>query len=72
MPDSPSTKWESGIEGGFPVHEAVRAIMPSGTKIVSAESYGISTWTKTAKVSVVLSDRTPKRYFLKVSSLESA
>lgn len=40
--------------------------MPSGTTIVSAESCGVSAWTKTAKVSVILPDGSPKRYFLKV------
>lgn len=33
---------------------------------MSAESSGISAWTKTAKVSVILPDGSPKRYFLKV------
>jgi hypothetical protein len=42
------------------------AVMPRGTKVVSAESWGVSTWTKTAKVSVILSDGNLKRYFLKV------
>ena len=41
--------------------------MPRGTKVVSAETCGISAWTKTAKVSVILPDGHPKRYFLKVS-----
>ena len=42
------------------------AVLPRGTRIVTAESCGISAWTKTAKVSVILADGTPKRYFLKV------
>jgi protein-ribulosamine 3-kinase len=41
-------------------------VMPRGTRVVSAESCGISAWTKIAKVSVILADGTPKRYFLKV------
>ena len=45
--------------------------MPKGTKVVSAESWGISAWTKTAKVSVILPDENPKRYFLKVNLLYS-
>ena len=40
--------------------------MPNGTTIISAESHGVSAWTKTAKVSVILPDGSPKRYFLKV------
>ena len=42
-------------------------VMSQGTKVLSAESWGISAWTKTAKISVTLSDGSPKRYFLKVS-----
>ena len=40
--------------------------MPEGTQVSSAESCGISAWTKTAKVSVILPDGGTKRYFLKV------
>ena len=61
-----SSDWELGIEGNFPLHKAVVAVMPSGTKVVSSEFCGVSAWTKTAKVSVVLPDGSPKRYFLKV------
>ncbi|KAI4194512.1 MAG: hypothetical protein LQ348_002625 [Seirophora lacunosa] len=43
----------------------ISQVMPRGTKIVSAESCGISAWTKTAKISVILEDGTRKRYFLK-------
>ena len=41
--------------------------MPQGTNIISAESCGVSAWTKTAKVTVELPDGSLKRYFLKVS-----
>jgi hypothetical protein len=61
-----SSDWEVGIEGNFPLHKAVVAVMPSGTKIVSSEFCGVSAWTKTAKVSIILPDGNPKRYFLKV------
>ena len=44
------------------------AVMPPGTIVISAESHGISSWTKTAKVSVLLPDKRSKRYFLKVKS----
>ena len=40
--------------------------MPRGTKVLSAESCGISAWTKTAKVSVILPGGDSKRYFIKV------
>lgn len=42
------------------------AAMPDGTQIQSAESCGVSAWTKTAKVTVELPDGSSKRYFLKV------
>lgn len=44
--------------------------MPSGTKIVSAVSSGVSAWAKTAKVTVTQPDGSPKRYFLKVRLLQ--
>ena len=50
----------TGIDTNF-------AVLPRGTRIVTAESCGISAWTKTAKVSVILSDGILKRYFLKVT-----
>ena len=43
------------------------AVLPEGTRIVTAESCGISAWTKTSKVSVILPDGSRKRYFLKVT-----
>lgn len=46
-------------------------VMARGTKIVSAESCGISAWTKTAKICVILPDGKRKRYFLKVDSISS-
>lgn len=57
-----------GIQGGFPVDEAVIEAMPTGTKVVSAEPYGYSAWTITARISVILPDGRPKKYFLKVGS----
>lgn len=46
--------------------------MPKGTKILSAEPSGTSAWTRPAKVSVVLPDGTPARFFLKCSSGQGA
>ena len=43
------------------------AVIPAGARIVSAESCGISAWTKTAKVSAILPDGSLKRYFVKVN-----
>jgi protein-ribulosamine 3-kinase len=41
--------------------------MPEGAKVVSAESWGVSAWNKTAKISVIFPDGSQKRYFLKVT-----
>ncbi|KAI1772814.1 Fructosamine kinase-domain-containing protein [Hypoxylon cercidicola] len=64
--------WEIGIKGNFPINKAVVEVMPSGTRIVSAESSGVSTWTKIARVSVILPDGSPKKYFLKCATGQSA
>lgn len=47
-------------------------VMPRGTNVLSAESCGMSTWTKTAKVSVILPGGDSKRYFLKVKKTLSS
>ncbi|KAH9904667.1 Fructosamine kinase-domain-containing protein [Xylariomycetidae sp. FL2044] len=67
-----STEWLTDIEGNFPIHKAVVAAMPKGTRVVAAQSHGTSSWTKTAKVSVELLDGSPKRYFLKCASGQGA
>lgn len=46
--------------------------MPKGTKVIASESSGISAWTKTAKVSVILPGGTPARYFLKCATGKGA
>ncbi|KAL8827721.1 MAG: hypothetical protein Q9170_006898 [Blastenia crenularia] len=60
-----SLEWAKGIEGNFAIHQAVSDVLPKGTIIVSAESHGTSSWTKTAKLSVILPVGSPKKYFLK-------
>lgn len=40
--------------------------MPEGTTVISAEAWGLSAWTRTAKISTKLSGGKPQRYFLKV------
>ncbi|KAL8982902.1 MAG: hypothetical protein Q9205_002701 [Flavoplaca limonia] len=69
---SDSSSWEVDVEGNFPLHEAVVEVMPRGTKIVSAASSGISAWTKTAKISVILEDGTRKGYFLECATGQGA
>ncbi|KAH6680768.1 Fructosamine kinase-domain-containing protein [Halenospora varia] len=46
--------------------------MPEGTKVVSAVSYGVSAWTKTGRISVILKDGTRKRYFAKYATRKGA
>lgn len=45
--------------------------MPKGTKVVAAETWGLSAWTKTAKISTELADGSAQRYFLKVYQTQS-
>ena len=77
----------TAIEGNFPLDAAVvesePAInckfdrltnlieLPPGTRIVSADSYGSSAWTVTARISSILADGTPKLWFLKCATEES-
>lgn len=46
--------------------------MPKETKVIASESFGISSWTKTAKVSVILQNGSLARYFLKCATGQSA
>ena len=54
------------IGGNFTVDEGILNILPQGTRVIEASSYGTSAWTRTARVDVVLPDGTQKSYFLKV------
>lgn len=45
-----------GITGNFTLYKTVVEVMPSRTKGVSSEFSGVSDWTETAKVSVILSN----------------
>ncbi|ROW06754.1 hypothetical protein VMCG_04188 [Cytospora schulzeri] len=72
MANSTEHGWLEGIDGNFPIHKAVVDAMPTGTKVISAESSGISAWTKTAKVSVILPDESRTRYFLKCATGQGA
>ncbi|KAL9607736.1 MAG: hypothetical protein Q9167_007376 [Letrouitia subvulpina] len=42
--------------------------MPKGTRVISSVSHGVSSWTKTAKVSAILPDGNPKVFFLKCAT----
>ncbi|KAK6842885.1 Altered inheritance of mitochondria protein 32 [Apiospora arundinis] len=56
------------IEGDFLLHDEVVSALPTGTKVISAESWGLSAWTKTAKVTTKLPDGQERRYFLKCAT----
>lgn len=43
--------------------------MPKGTKVTASEPSGVSSWAKTAKVSVILQDGASARYFLKCATV---
>ncbi|KAI9715531.1 MAG: hypothetical protein M1828_000783 [Chrysothrix sp. TS-e1954] len=58
----------AGVKGDFPIDEAVLEVLPQGITNVSAEAYGFSQWTITARISLVLPDGSRKRYFLKVNT----
>ncbi|KAL1967177.1 hypothetical protein VTN77DRAFT_3468 [Rasamsonia byssochlamydoides] len=53
------------IEGNFDPNIAVREKFPPGVRILSAESYGSSAWSKTAKVTAEEKNGKPIFFFLK-------
>lgn len=59
------------IGGNFTVDEGILKILPQGTRVIEASSYGTSAWTRTARVDVELPDGTQKSYFLKVGREDS-
>ena len=54
------------LGGDFTVDEGIYTVLPQGAKVSAACSFGISAWTRTARLDVTLPDGTPKSYFLKV------
>lgn len=42
-------------------------VMPKGTEVISAETWGLSAWTRTAKISTILPGGNHQKYFLKVN-----
>lgn len=67
----PETGPRSAVAGDFPLDQNVINHFPSGSNVVSAEKYGSSAWTVTARVDVELFDRTRRRYFLKCATEEA-
>ena len=56
------------VGGNFPLDKNVISCFPEGTKILSADRYGSSAWTVTARIFTELADGTPKKYFLKCAT----
>jgi protein-ribulosamine 3-kinase len=54
--------------GDFPLDENVLANFPKGTKVLSANRFGTSAWTITARINVELPGRAHARYFLKCAA----
>ena len=59
---------DSSIKGDFPLDKNVIDQLPEGTKVLSADRYGSSAWTVTARITTELADGTPKKYFLKCAA----
>ncbi|KAI9792950.1 MAG: hypothetical protein M1816_001272 [Peltula sp. TS41687] len=55
-----------GWTKAFTLDEAVVEVLPRDTKVLSAEAWGKSAWTTTARVSTIQPNGKPKNYFLKV------
>ena len=58
----------STVSGDFPLDENVISCLPQDTKVLSADRYGSSAWTVTARIITELADGTPKKYFLKCAT----
>ena len=54
------------VGGDFELDESVIAVLPDGSTVVEASSFGTSAWTRTARIRVQLADGSQKAYFLKV------
>jgi len=54
--------------GDFLLDHNVIVHFLNGTKVLSADRYGSSAWTITARINVELPNGTPKRYFLKCAT----
>ena len=54
------------VGGDFDLDESVVAVLPEGSAVLEASSFGTSALTRTARIRVQLSDGSQKAYFLKV------
>ncbi|KAG9186476.1 hypothetical protein G6011_09584 [Alternaria panax] len=58
-------------EGDFPINKAVVKALLEGSNSVSSTRHGISNWTITVRLNVLLPDGVAKTYFLKVATDET-
>ncbi|KAI4262524.1 MAG: hypothetical protein L6R42_002302 [Xanthoria sp. 1 TBL-2021] len=56
------------IGGNFALDEGVIEVLPLGSRVLSASSFGSSAWTRTARIRVQLPDGSAKQYFLKCAT----
>lgn len=56
--------------GDFPIDDGILAKFPPGTQVISANRYGLSQWTITARLHVKFPDGQTNRYFLKTAKGE--
>ncbi|KAL8781303.1 MAG: hypothetical protein Q9213_006078 [Squamulea squamosa] len=54
------------IGGNFELDNGVIEVLPAGSRVVEASSFGNSAWTRTAYFAILLPDGSSKQYFLKV------
>lgn len=59
------------VSGDFPLDGNIFSMFPSDTRILSANKFGQSAWTLTARLDTETTDGTPRQYFLKCASEEA-
>ncbi|EPE35698.1 Protein kinase-like (PK-like) [Glarea lozoyensis ATCC 20868] len=57
----------AGLNGKFPIDDAVIEALPPGLSFVSVEAYGNSAWTLTGKITTQRPDGSEKLFFLKAA-----
>jgi protein-ribulosamine 3-kinase len=58
------------VSGDFPLDESVLDKLPNGSRVLSANRFGTSAWTVTARLNVALPEGKQARYFLKCAAEE--
>ncbi|MCJ1295788.1 hypothetical protein MMC34_007352 [Xylographa carneopallida] len=56
------------VGGNFPLDKNVIAALPPESTITSANEFGSSAWTATARINIISDDKTSKSYFLKCAA----